>query len=93
MTCLGPELPDRAADMARADNADFHLGPGRRLTQCRRRLKRRLEDEHSRNAQQRAASAIDSDMLDHRHTNCELRDEILSRPSGLESFISSRALS
>lgn len=51
MACLSPEAADGAANMARADNADFHLGPRRRLTQCRRRLERRLEDEQSPSAQ------------------------------------------
>jgi hypothetical protein len=31
-------------------------------------------------------------MLEHQHTNCELRDEILSRLSSSEAFISSRAV-
>jgi hypothetical protein len=32
MIGLGPELADGAADMARADNTDFQLGAGGRLT-------------------------------------------------------------
>jgi len=72
MTCLGPELPDRAADMAGADDADFHLAGGRLtgcLTYCSRRSEYALQRESSRGAEQRAATAIDSDMLDHLHTN------------------------
>lgn len=74
MARLGPEATDRAANMTRANNADFHLGTRGRLTQCGRRLEYPLEDEHSRTGQQRAASAINSDMIEHRHTNCELQD-------------------
>ena len=69
MAGLDPELADRAADMAGADNADFHLGAGSRLTQCRRRSEYALQREGPRSAEQRAATAIDSDMLDHLHTN------------------------
>src|SRR5258708_4839231 len=69
MACLDPELADRAADMACADNADFHLGTGSRLTQCRRRSEGSLKHERSRSAQYCAATAIDSDILAHVHTN------------------------
>ena len=51
MACLDPELADRAADMAGADNADFHLGTRGRLTRCGRRLEQPLEDERSCGAQ------------------------------------------
>jgi hypothetical protein len=91
MACLGPEATDRAANMARTDNTDFHLGTRGCLTRCGHRLEHPLEDERSCSAQQRAATAINSDMLEHQHTNCELQ-EILSRLSGLELFTSSRAV-
>ena len=51
MAGLDPEAADRAADMARADNADFHLGSRGRLTRCGRRQKNPLDDERSCSAQ------------------------------------------
>ena len=68
MACLGPETTDRATDMARADNPDFRCGAGGRLARCGRRSEHPLEDEGSCNTQQRAATAINSDMLGHQHT-------------------------
>ena len=74
MACLDPEASDRAADMARTNNADFQLGTWGGLTRCGRRLEYRLEDERACGAQQCAATAINSDMLEHhQHTNCELQ--------------------
>ena len=93
MACLGPEATDRAADMARTDNADFHRGAGGRLARCGPRSEHPLEDEGSRNAQQRAAAAIDSDMLGHQHTICECRTNSRRAFSSLEPFTSSRTVS
>lgn len=75
MACLDPEATDRAPDMTRADDADFHLRTRGRLTRRGRRLEDPLEDERCRTGQQRAAPAINGDMIEHRHTNCELQDE------------------
>src|SRR5215472_14935568 len=72
MACLDPETTDGAADMARTDNADFHFGTGR-LTGCGHGLEHPLEDERSCNAQKRATTAINGDMLRHQHTNCGLQ--------------------
>ncbi len=51
MTGLGPELADRTADMARADNADLDLWARGRLTQCGYRSQHFLHDQCSRSGQ------------------------------------------
>ena len=51
MTGLDPKLADRAADMAGADNADFHLGASGRLTQGGCRSEHPLQHERSRSAE------------------------------------------
>jgi hypothetical protein len=73
MACFDPEATDCAADMARAYNADFQLGSWGGLTRGGRRLEYRLEDERACGTYQYAATAINSDMIEHQHTNCELQ--------------------
>jgi hypothetical protein len=73
MAGLGPEATDRAADMACANHADFQLGSWGGLTRGGRRLEYRLEDDRARGTYQCAATAINSDLIEHQHTNCELQ--------------------
>jgi hypothetical protein len=82
MACLDPETADCAADMARADDADFHLGVRGRLSQRDRRGQHRRQDEGAGTREYRAAAAINTDWLEHPHTRfratCSL---ILPSPS------------
>ena len=92
MACLDPEATDRAADMARTDNADCQLGTWGGLTRCGRRLKYRLEDERACGDKQCAAIAINSDMLEHQHTiaNCSKSCPALQEDHNAKRIVDSR---
>lgn len=74
MASLDPEAADCAADMAGANNADFHLGTRGRLSGCGRRPQRPLQDKRSCSAQERATTPIDGEMVGHQHTGRRLQD-------------------